>query len=109
MPGKIDNLLADFPHAHFKLTGRFTTAAFRADFFAQSISLRVELLQCGLIFSSLRIDAQKIIDLCFLGSAARSQPAFHEVGLFANETNVEHGAKCRGRRPRQQIYCSGGL
>jgi hypothetical protein len=99
VPVKVDNLFADFPHTRFKLTGRFTPPAFRADFPAQPVSVRVELLERGLIFSPLRIDTQEIINLCFLGSAASCQPAFYEIRLFANETDIEHGASVEAAVP----------
>jgi hypothetical protein len=38
---KIDNILSNLPHVCFKFRRRVTTAAFYADFFAQSFAIGV--------------------------------------------------------------------
>ena len=86
------NLIADFPHPRFEFLRVLSLCPFPADFLAQSFPVGVELLQSGLRLAPFRIHAQHFIDLRrVIVAATRRQPAFHKVGLFANETDVEHG------------------
>ncbi len=81
-------------HAINELRCIFAATSFRADVFAQSVSLSVELLKCCFIFTPIGVDLQHFIDLRRVVSAASREPALHKVGLLTNETNVEHGAEC---------------
>jgi hypothetical protein len=48
------------------------------------------MLQRRLRFAPLRVRAQHFIDLRRVIPAPRGQPAFHKVGLFADEPDIEH-------------------
>ena len=71
--------------------GIFSPAPRAADFLAQALAVRIALLQRGLHLAPLRVDREHFIDLRRIIAAASSEPAFHKVGLFANEPDIEHG------------------
>src|SRR5688572_8962634 len=66
-----------------------------ANLLAQSLAIAIELLQGGLRLAALRIHPQHLIDLRRIVAPTRGQPAFHKVGLFANEPDIEHGKRNR--------------
>src|SRR5205807_7538285 len=85
------NFISDLPHPRLDFVGRFAFCALPADLFAQPFSIRIALLEGRLRLAPLRVDPQDLIDLPRLVAAARGQPAFYKVGLFADEPNIEHG------------------
>jgi hypothetical protein len=92
LPNEFGDLIADPPHLFFQTGGIFSLAPRSADFLAQAFAIRVALLQSGLHFSPLGVDPEHLLDLRLVAAAAGRQPAFHEVGIFAEQTNVEHVA-----------------
>ena len=63
-------------------------------------------LHCCKAVSSFRRSAstaQDFVDLALIVAAAGRQPAFHKVGLFADEADVEHGLGVISASARSQI------
>src|ERR1043166_1450954 len=87
---KSDKLIANASHLRFEIFGRFLARAFPANFLAQSVPVRIQLLQRGVAFSPLRIESQQLIDARFVAAAARGQPFAHKLGPLANQPDVEH-------------------
>ena len=90
LPNELCDLVADLPDMFLQLGGVFAPAAGTANFLAQTFPVGVALLQRRLHFPSLRVDREHFIDLPLIVSTATREPAFHEVGLFTDQTNIEH-------------------
>ena len=85
------NFLADAAHPGFEVSGGFAEFAFAADFLAQTVAVGVVGLEGGLDPAAARVAGQDFLDLRRrVGPAARGEAGFDEVGLFADETDVEH-------------------
>jgi hypothetical protein len=87
------NLIADLSNFVLQLLRSFAAAVFPADFFAQALAIRIQLLQRRFGFAPLGIDAKYFIDLRRVVAAASREASFHEIWLFANQSNVEHGRR----------------
>src|SRR5882724_727677 len=87
------NLIPDLPHPRFDFFRRFPFRALAADLLAQSLSIRVALLQRRFGLPPLRVNPQNFIDLRRIFAPTRRQPAFHKVGLFADKSDIEHGRR----------------
>src|SRR6266404_8005926 len=85
------DLIANLPYARLQFLCRFAFRAFPADLLAQPLAIAIELLQRRLGFAPFRVHPQHLVDLRRVIAAARRQPAFYKVGLFANEPDIEHG------------------
>ena len=96
--------LADPSHPVLEGRGIFAPAPRVPDFLAQAFPIGVALLQGGLHFAPLRIDREHVVDHRLLIAAPRGEPAFDNVGLFANEPDVEQGP--RDFPPRARIISS---
>jgi hypothetical protein len=91
LPNELRGLVADLSDALLERCGIFAAAACAADFLAQTLAVGVALLQRRLQFASFRIDREHVVDPELIVAATSREPAFHKVGLFTNEPDVEHG------------------
>jgi hypothetical protein len=90
LPDEFGDFIANLSHFFFDRRGIFSSAASAADFLAQPFSVGIALLKRGFHFPPLRIYLQHFVDPDFIAPAARRQPALDEIGLFTNETDIEH-------------------
>ena len=65
--------------------------ALAADFLAQAFAVGVALLQRGLRFRRSASTCSTSSILRRIVAATGREPAFHKVGLFANQADIEHG------------------
>ena len=91
LPNEFGDLVADLSHLLLQRGGIFSSAARAADFLAQPLAVGIALLQRGLHLAPLRVDREHFVDLRRIIAAASREPAFHKVGLFTNEADIEHG------------------
>jgi len=87
---ELGDLITNLPHLFFERGAIFAPATRAPDFFAQSFPIRIALLEGSFHFSPLRIDLQYFIDAGFIAAATGREPALDEVGLFTNQTDIEH-------------------
>ena len=69
-----------------------TASATAADLLTQTLAFTVKLLNCGFGFSARNVDSQHFVDRFGNPGAAGCEPLLNHVALFANQTNVQHGA-----------------
>ncbi len=86
------DFLADAAHLRFEVGGGFAQFALAADFLAEAVTVGVVGLERGLDPASARVAGEDFLDdRRGVGPPARGEAGFDEVGLFADETDVEHG------------------
>ena len=103
LPDEFGNLVADPAHAVFQVATLFAPATAGADLFAQALALGVALLERGFHFPPLPIDRQQFVDFCLVTAAPSREPAFHKVGLFANQPDVEHAEELSALRRHRKL------
>src|SRR5436189_4947799 len=89
---KIDNLITDLANLRFKVFARFATRTFRADLFAQTISISLQSLQLSLDLAPFRVDAEYLGYLRVITSTSCRESLTNELRFLTNQTDVEHGA-----------------
>ena len=94
--------------AHLGLDSARILARFflRADFLADAVSLRLKQLEFRLRLTPLHVATQHRIHLFVRGTAPCSKAGFHGIRGFADESDIEHGARklaTNSRKARQRV------
>ena len=84
-------MICDYMDPFFERGRIFTAASLSANFFAQFFALGVKPLQRRLRLPPFGIQAQQLINLRIVAAGTQGEPFLHQVGLFANKSNIEHG------------------
>jgi hypothetical protein len=90
LPNEFGNFVANLSDFVFQFGRIMSTAPRAADLLAQAFAFGIKLLERGLHLAPLCIDPEQLVDPGFISTVTRREPVFHEIRLFANESNVQH-------------------
>ena len=87
---ELRHFLTHLSYCSLVACGLLTSRTFRSDFFREAFSFRLELLKPSLRSAPFPIAFDHIIHGFHELWITRGQPLLHEIGLVANEPDIEH-------------------
>ncbi len=94
---QLRDLFADAAHLRFQFDALLAVFPLLPDFLAQPVAVGVVGLELGFERAPPRVALQDSVNgRLGVGPAARGETGLHEIGLFADEADVEHGGKAWG-------------
>ena len=77
-------------HLRFESRAVLLRGAELPDFLAEAVAFGLEALEAGVRRAAFPVDRQHGVHGGFVAGAARGEAGFDGVGVFANESNIEH-------------------